>query len=190
MYLTINTSINFIKIKTKYRNRNTYTLFYRTCLVIIMTASNKEDLDLEANSAYTISECTDEPLIGGSLCTEKSLSSIPIKEDVELTGLTKPTESKKATSKQFSITQGKRKSFQVSVPPRATCLDISVKGRHKNRTSLTVYTPTGKFCGTRYGIGSISCRIRSNESKYIQQGKWMLVVSGDEGYTINASAHS
>jgi hypothetical protein len=155
-----------------------------------MTASNKEDLDLEANSAYTISECTDEPLIDRSLCTERSLSSIPIEEDVELTGLTKTTESKKATAKQFSITQGKQSSHKTNIHPKVTCFDLSVKGKHNNKMSVDIYTPKGQYWGTSNGTGSIGCCIHHrNGSKYVPQGWWKLAVSGDEVSSIKAFEH-
>jgi hypothetical protein len=76
----------------------------------------------------------------------------------------------------------------VSVPHGAIYLDIQVEARvHKNnKLSLTIYTPTRDPNGPYYGTGSITRRISG--SKYVQEGDWMLVVSGDDGYTIKSKA--
>lgn len=157
----------------------------------IMTALDKNSLDLEENPTYTISECIVEPLTDDSVCTKSSLSSIPIEIDVEIIELTKTTQNKEAfrTEKQLS-TQGKRKTYQVSVPSGVICLDISVKGKHKNnKICLDIYTPTGECCGKPCSTGTITRRISPKGSKYLRQGKWMFTVSGDEDYTFKAKAH-
>ncbi|WP_292389742.1 hypothetical protein [Methanosarcina sp. UBA5] len=162
-----------------------------------MTASNKENLDLEVNPTCTVNECIIEPLTDDSFCTKSSLSSIPIEEDVKLTGekdvelteLAKPTKSKTLTAKQF-VTQRKRKTYTATVPSGVKCLDISVTGIHNNyKLSLTIYTPTGECCGTFYGTGNITRRIFGAGNKQLPQGKWRLVVSGDEGYKVKVSRH-
>ncbi len=123
------------------------------------------------------------------VCTKIPLYSIPIEKDAEVTELTKTTESKETfrTDKHFK-TQGKQRSYKVSVPPGAKYLDIQVEARvHKNnKLSLTIYTPTRDPNGPYYGTGSITHRISG--SKYVQQGDWMLVVSGDDDYTIKSKA--
>lgn len=124
-----------------------------------------------------------------SVCTKSSLSSIPIEKDTEVIELTKIAKSKETfrTDKQFK-TQGKQRSYKVSVPPGAIYLDIQVEARvHKNnKISLTIYTPTRDPNGPYYGTGSITHRISG--SKYVQQGDWMLAVSGDDDYTIKSKA--
>jgi hypothetical protein len=154
-----------------------------------MTASNKENLDPEVNSIYSVEECIDESVTDDSVCTKNPLSSIPIEKDIEVIELTKTTKSKETfrTDKQFK-TQGKQRSYKVSVPPRAIYLDIQVEARvHKNnKLSLTIYTPKRDPNGPYYGTGSITHRISG--SKYVQQGDWMLAVSGDDDYTIKSKA--
>lgn len=156
-----------------------------------MTALDKNNLDLEVNPTYVVNDCIVEPLTDDSVCTKSSLSSIPIEKDVEIIELTETTQNEEAfrTDKQL-LTQGKRKTYQVSVTSGVKCLDIYVKGKHKNnKICLAIYTPTGACCGKPCSTGTVTRRISPKGSKYLQQGKWMFTVSGDEDYTFKAKAH-
>lgn len=161
-------------------------LSYYTFFGDIITASNKENLDLEVKPVYTVSECIEEPLTDDSVCTEGSLSSIPIEKDVEVIEPKKTAISKEIsrTDKQF-ITQGTRKSYQSHIDSGVIYLDVQVEAKvHKNnKICLTSYAPTGEDYGTICRTGIVTGRIPPKPgSKYLPQGNWKFVVSGDDDY--------
>ena len=159
--------------------------------MIFITTWKSEDLDTVVSSTSIEQECIVE------CCTDdSSIAEIPLpptEEVKELNVLKKATGNVAVPKATYSISNGGKRTHEVTVNSKLKALDISVTWtKSSNKLKLTTYTPSGTNLGSDYDSsngtidGKISTRITNPQTRTWKFEVIGLSVNGTENYTFRA----